>query len=211
MLDYDGLWRFAWSHGIKGVYGPKAMTYFDMSGDPLSLACERAALCLFLRGDMRTGDAAAMRENRDTGSMAVETERTCGGFAEGGEIAAGPLRAMLDCTAAVWASSLDGRPLAESRRILLSHVTDVQNSGIAYADDSRTVLLRWGDMPHLAHRGRARVSLACSWPRRVYALDFAGARRGEIASRYDGGAMSFEADVAGDSQNATFFYEIVWK
>jgi hypothetical protein len=80
--DLDGLWRFAWSHGIKGVYGPKPMAYFDMSGDPLSLAGERASLCLFLRGDLKTGDKRALVENRATGGLRIVTERTCGGFEE---------------------------------------------------------------------------------------------------------------------------------
>jgi len=208
-LGYDGLWRFAWSHGITGVYGPKAMTYFDMSGDPLSLVCERAALCLFLRGDIRAGDLAALREDRNVGSVAVETLRTCGGFAEAGEVAAGPLRVTTDGVAAVWASSLDGRPLVESGRILLSHVTDVQNSGITYADSSRTVLMKWGSMPHLARSGKAKVRLDSSGPRRVYALDFAGARRCEIPCGFDGHSLSFTADVARDRRNATFLYEIV--
>ena len=54
LQDWSGLWRFAWSHGKAGVETPekKTMGYFDVSGDPLSLAAERAALCLFLRRDL---------------------------------------------------------------------------------------------------------------------------------------------------------------
>ena len=208
--DLDGLWRFAWSHGIKGVYGPKPMTYFDMSGDPLSLAGERASLCLFLRGDLKTGDERALVENRTTGGLRIVTERTCGGFEEKGLIEAGLLRAKLDGAATVWASSLDGKPLRSSGRILFCHLTDVQNTEIAYADSSRKELLRWGRLPHLMRKAKADVLLDIGtgdW--KVFALDCAGNRRHQIACNVYGGTLGFLADIARDSQNATFLYEIV--
>ena len=51
---WSGLWRFAWSHDRAGVEAPGSlpMRYFDLHSDPVSLASERATLCLFLRGDM---------------------------------------------------------------------------------------------------------------------------------------------------------------
>ena len=209
--DIDGLWRFAWSHGIKCVYGPKAMTYFDMSGDPLSLAGERASLCLFLRGDLAVGDANALQIDAATGSLALVTDRTCGGFAEAGTIRAGVLEARLrDAPATVWASALDGEPLATSRRILVCHQTDVQNAGAAFADASRTVLLRWGSLPHLMRRGRAGVLLSLApgeWT--VYALDCTGNRRGAVPSRWQDGRLGFYADVARDPSDATMSYELV--
>jgi len=209
--DLDGLWRFAWSHGSAGVYGPKAMNYFDMSGDPLSLAGERASLFLFLRGDLKPGAAAEFAVDRASGALRVATERTCGGFVEKGALRAGRLEAeILDASATVWASSLDGLPLAESRRVLCCHLTDVQNSGVTFADDSRKVLLGWGGMPHLMRKGRARLRLDLgggSW--RVYALDCAGNRRGEVAFHAQDGAVSFVADVARDPADATMCYELV--
>ena len=55
LQDWSGLWRFAWTHGIQRVKEPEkhGLSYFDVSGDPLSLAGERASVCLFLRGDMK--------------------------------------------------------------------------------------------------------------------------------------------------------------
>ena len=209
----DGLCRFAWSHGIKGVYGPKAMTYFDMSGDPLSLAGERASLCLFLRGDLKDGDPDALKIDAETGSLRIVTDRTCGGFAETGTIKAGRLEARIGgAPATVWASAVDAEPLATSRRILVCHQTDVQNTGAAFADDSRTVLLRWGSLPHLMRRGRAGILLAVAsgdWT--VYALDCAGSRRGVVPSRWQDGRLGFFADVARDPADATMNYELVRK
>ena len=206
----DGLWRFAWSHGLAGVSGPRAMNSFDMSGDPLTLAGERAALCLFLRGDLKAGDPDALAIDAETGSLRVVTDRTCGGFAESGTIRAGRLEARLrDAPATVWASALDAEPLATSRRILVCHLTDVQNTGAAFADFSRTMLLRWGDLPHLMRKGRAGVVLAVApgdW--KVYALDCAGNRRGEVPSRWKDGRLAFVADVARDPSDATMSYEL---
>ena len=208
----DGLWRFAWSHGIKGVYGPKAMTYFDMSGDPLSLAGERASLCLFLREDLKTGDKTAIETNSKTGGLRIVTDRTCGGFEEKGVVDAGVLRAKLDGYATVWASTLDGKSFSESRRLLFCHLTDVQNTEIAYADSSRKELLRWGRLPHLMRKGKAEVRLslgAGDW--KVYALDCAGMRRCEVPSRFADGNLGFEADVSRDPADATMLYEIIRK
>ena len=50
---WAGLWRFAYSHveqSLADGYG--APHLFDLAVDPVNLASERAAMCLFLRGDM---------------------------------------------------------------------------------------------------------------------------------------------------------------
>jgi hypothetical protein len=54
LQDWDGLWRFDYSYmdselSDRGTRGPH---YFDLATDPLGQAAERAALCLFLRGDL---------------------------------------------------------------------------------------------------------------------------------------------------------------
>ena len=51
LQDWAAVWRFAWSHDDRGMSDPahKPVAYFDMAGDPLSLAAERASLCLLLR------------------------------------------------------------------------------------------------------------------------------------------------------------------
>lgn len=209
--DIDGLWRFAWSHGVKGVYGPKAMTYFDMSGDPLSLAGERAALCLFLRGDVQDRDGGAFTMDPAAGTLRVASDRTCGVFVESGLLRVGCMEVdVRDVPATVWASSLDAKPLTESSRILLCHLTDVQNSGVAFADSTRMVLLRWGTMPHLMRKGKADVAMSLArgdWT--VYALDCAGNRRCVVPSAWRDGRLTFCADVALDPSDATMNYELL--
>ena len=350
LQDWSGLWRFAWSHGKAGVETPekKTMGYFDVSGDPLSLAAERAALCLFLRRDLEplaaespiVLDEAALLDPRngapkttqtarlseswtrrvgtrvvshaegeshaegaeekshaenaesaegehlepsnlrtfepsnpesvridpETGTFLLDTPRTAGGFAESGTHVAGPLtftllpndpclrgaavpdiagaagpviaarsaapslppqaapslprvaRPVIDgggdpVAATVWVSSLDGEPIARSSHLLLTHLTDVQNSGIRYADEALTILLDWGKLPHLMRRGAARIELALdakegvAW--RVFRLSPSGKRLGEVPCACEDETLRFTADTALDPASATYLYEIV--
>lgn len=211
--DWDGLWRFAWSHSVEGVKNPcgQALGYFDMSGDPLSLAGERASLCLFLRGDLAVRDAAALTIDGKKGTMLLNTPRTAGGFALNGTIAAGAFTATIgEKPATIWASSVDGAPLGQSKRILVTHLTDVQNTGARFSDESMKVLLKWGGLPHLMRRGRAEVSLAVdAGAFTVYVLDADGSRRCEVPSACRDGRLNFVADVARDPNAASYLYEIV--
>ena len=213
--DWDGLWRFAWSHDIGGVRQPerKPMDYFNLAGDPLMLASERATMCLFLRRDLRPGDARALTVDGKKGTMAIDTARTCGAFAEGGPVRAGILSADLGAVpATVWASALDDLPLAESRRILFTHLTDVQNSGATYADDSLRILRAWGGLPHLMREGRASVSLRlAAGAFEVHVLNADGSRRGVLPAVWKDGALTFTADVGRDRAAASYLYEIVRK
>lgn len=323
LQDWSGMWRFAWSHGRAGVESPetKTLTYFDMSGDPLGLAAERAALCLFLRGDVPPlkaeypvclgeddlrnpangapkcqagewlwaawhaklgtrvidGDGShaesaesapspyeslvrpskqvradlaslgatepgggAVSIDPDTGTFLIDTPRTAGGFAECGAHAAGPLRwelcagtateaknpdksvvlpaqsGKIPVPATIWVSSLDGTPIASSSRLLLTHLTDVQNSGISYADEGLTILLDWGKLPHVMRNGRAgielrREGLDSKSQIHVYRLSPSGRRIAEVPveTDLDNGTIRFEARTDWDATAATFLYEIL--
>ena len=187
--EWDGLWRFAYSHSRDNLVGGQNCSgFFDCVADPLIAASDRASVCLFLRGDAGPG-SLSLDKNR--GSMAVVTPRTCGGFAESGRIDAGPLsfeiaghdvpsfqdnsatnhsslfthhsslRGGHDVPTTLWASSLDGEPLERSRRILLVHLTDVQGEGAQFADEARRILLQWGKAP-LVRTGAANVELRLS-------------------------------------------------
>ena len=96
-------------------------------------------------------------------------------------------------------------------RILLTHATDLQDTGTTYEDGTKTGLVKWGRLPHLMRAGRAEVTLRLSGAARpkVYALASDGSRRGEVESSFVDGALSFTADTARDRSDATFLYEIV--
>ena len=294
LQDWSGIWRFTFSHSRESLLQPDgyAMNYFDMAADPLSLAAERASLCLFLRGDLAPlkqtyalvlpkNDVLQMRDrmpmnftdwrwlawfarlgtqvadapaanvtwsgrfpdvyatpsaeirkllaadpaaslppagdgavslDREYGTFVLKTPRTCGGFTEKGIVDAGDLIFDVGETAAtVWISSLDSAPIQESPRLLLTHLTDVQNSGIRYAQQSRKTLLAWGGLPHLARNGKAEIRLAVKPAKayKVYALSTGGRRVAKIPARVVKGRLAFTAAVDGRPDSATLLYEIV--
>ena len=340
LQGWDGMWRFAWSHDRKGVENPGGrMDYFNLNADPLGLASERAALCLFLRRDLpeleisyplvldeaalldpRTGAPkcelpallwtawhakvgtivnshaesaefldsppsergvarsaggstpggakeslvesspphatlsttskqawsdlvalgaeqkarGAIRIDQNAGTFLIDTPCTSGGFAESGAHNAGALRFDLGLPeadagdsslvtrhlsfrgghgvpATVWASSLDGRPIATSSRILVTHLTDVQNSGVRYRDSELTILEDWGGLPHLARNGAADISLAVAdgdWT--AWRLDTAGRRLAQIPVSRDPATrrLAFSVRTDYDPDVATLFYEL---
>jgi len=195
------------------------------------------------------GDAACRLACPGDGTFRVITPRTCGGFAESGALDCGPLRfeiaaratpspscgeAFQDspvppaggqegrgaAPAAVWASSLDGAPLEESRRILVAHVTDTRNTGAVFDTDAARTWQKQGRTPALVRRGRAAISLTLQGgaATAVYRLSPTGARvaevpascrEGEREAPHSRAVVSFAADTAIDPSCATIFYEIV--
>ena len=207
---WSAAWRFAYSHRAEKMReGRHQMGYFDLSVDPLNQASDRAALALFLRGD---GDdsSASMKVDSSKGSIVVETPRTSGFHAEEGVVTAGPLRCATDGSpTTVFAISLDGQNIERSRRILLTHLTDVQAEGSVFSDSSRALLCDWGTGGSVARDGRAEVRLKIASAERmeVYALGTDGARKCRVPSKHDGGELRFTADVR-QRFGACFHYEI---
>lgn len=151
----------------------------------------------------------ALRIDRARGAFTVDTPRTCGGFAPDGMIAAGPMTATLGGAAAtVWATSLDEAPVSSSRRILLTHITDVQGSGTKFAGSDRKILLKFG-RGSLVRNGTARISLALANPEsfKVYELETSGRRLGTLPTEVRGGRLEFTASVPGP-HGARILYEI---
>ena len=147
------------------------------------------------------------------GTFFVDTPRTCGGFVPEGAFEAGGLRADVGKVAAsVTASSLDLKPLAESGRILVTHLCDCVNTGIVFTDESRRILSQWGEAPQLVRKTKVPVSLAVksgAWT--VWAIDMDGRRMKTLMSKWEGGRLSFVCDTAANPQQATFHYELVRK
>ena len=148
--------------------------------------------------------------DRVRGSFTIDTPRTCGGFAPDGAFRAGAISVTLGGAAAtVWASSLDGAPVAASRRILVTHLTDVQGEGAKYADPEKTTLLAFGK-GSLVRNGTARIALALAEPGSytVYELDTSGKRLGTIPAEVRDGKLCFTAAVDGP-HGARMLYEVV--
>jgi len=165
--------------------------------------------------------------DREAGWFTVATPRTCAVFAEGGEHEAGALKVAFGVSgeaqnsATVWASSLDGEPLAISSHVLAGMLTDLKNTGMETEDGGvgtsslsggPTVLVRkWGGLPYLVRRGTARVELALgpgTW--RAWALSQGGRRSAEIpVSPMPDGRVALTLDTAASPDSATLFWELV--
>jgi hypothetical protein len=185
----------------------------------LSLLKERAIVT-----DTGFADPARMIFRSETGEitldgprdvMILDTPRTAGGYApagqtiqtRGGTVTITPA----ESDATLWISALDDRPIIRSRRLLVSHLTDLQNSEIKYAEEARQTLLSWGRLPHLVRAGKARVRIKLEGAAkfRVWALSTSGRRRAELKKSAHGGVLEFEADVAADpAGGACLTYEI---
>ena len=254
---WDGLWRFAYAHHVSFLDDlPNAPPqYFDCAIDPLVAASDLASVCLFLGGDAAKVqrderrvtsdeiwkvDGPDLRLDKERGAMSLVTPLLCGGFAESGRIEAGPVKFEIQPSnqssanqssvpTTLWVSALDGRPIAQSSRLLLVHLTDVQGDGREYADDTRTLLLKWGK-GCLAEVGEADVELrldesaanhsslvtrnssldgkAAASGFTVYALDTTGRRVCAVPSSVEGGVLRFSVSTRG-AEGGRIFYEIV--
>ena len=211
---WDGLWCFTWAHGIATVFEKTSRVgigNFDILLDPIQQANERALVALYLRGDAPRG-TETLAKDLSAKSFTVSTPRTQGGAALAGRGFTTPelAVALQGADAAVWATSVDGRPLAESRRILVTHATDVQNEGMRWADEKRTIVIARGGKTLLAAKGRAEVLLRIAdgdWTCR--ALETDGRRRTRVPVSRVGDRLRFTADVGRDPTQATLLYELV--
>jgi hypothetical protein len=103
-------------------------------------------------------------------------------------------------------SAVDGRPLANSGRLLLVAAGNVENTGMGWNADHTSVGTQWGRAPTICEGIGAKVSLAtAAKAARVYALDGAGARAGEVPATLAAGQISFDIGP----RFKTLWYEIV--
>ena len=289
LQDWDGLYRFAWSHSSAKMFTQKPISGFDIATDPIGQMTERQVVLLFGRGDVKraekayaygvTMDEATERGlgdmwakglfphpfthlaytsrigsfvadggrscalacekvfNRatrkeiptlsgktvsDTGEISIDTRegrlsvatpRTAAVCAvDKSSLSAGPLN-VSDVTTfcSVSASAMDGKPLDQSKHILLLHLTDVQNSGAEFKDKKMCDLKKWGKLPYLARTGSAKVSLRnTNRDLEIWALASDGSRLRKIPADYKDEAYVFTVAVAAGEgeQQPTMMYEI---
>lgn len=150
--------------------------------------------------------------------LVLDTPRTAGGFAPDGQALStsegGVTIHVKGTDATVWVSALDDQPIARSRRLLVTHLTDLQNTGIRYAEEARQTLLAWGEMPHLVRAGQAevRIKLRAAEQYRVWALSTSGQRIGDVPVRIHANELVFTADVsASPAGGARMLYEVTRK
>lgn len=184
----------------------------DPLRNPFDAATERAAYALFARGDLAPDapdDAFVIAK----GALTVKTPRTVGGFSpdKEGRIVAQPLVATLSGSrAAVWVTSLTDAPVVKSKRLLLTHLTEMQTEGTLFADSHGDLMMRRGTGPLLVRDGSATIELAVEKAStfKVFALGTDGTRSSaRIPTEVKDGVLTFVAKVRGN-KNAQYLYEI---
>ena len=160
-------------------------------------------------------ETGEMTINAPQNTMLIDTPRTAGGYAPAGQTLTtadkGVSITIQEADATVWVSSVDKEPIATSKRLLVSHLTDLQNTEIKYAELARKTLLDWGKLPHLVRNGKATVFIktANADALKVWALSTSGKRIGEVEKQVAPGGVQFNADVGKDAAGgARMMYEI---
>lgn len=100
----------------------------------------------------------------------------------------------------LFVSSLDGKGLSESGRLLLLHLTDIKNTGTSFKTAKQRILLSDGELPHLVRKGSATIRLShpAAAGIKVWALGMNGQRIGAIPTQIGNTGKEVEFAVATD-------------
>ena len=107
-------------------------------------------------------------------------------------------------------ASRDNRPLAESRRILILHLTGGYNSGMRFANQERNIVLSPGTLPILMARGEAEIRIGIPGTFTLHACSFHGKRLFEVPLKREGESMVFTASNA-TGRGPVAVYELIRK
>jgi hypothetical protein len=147
--------------------------------------------------------------------LILDTPRTAGGYAPVGQSVntqnGGVTFSVSGSDATVWVSALDQKAIRQSRRLLVTHLTDLQNTDIQYAEPARQALQAWGRLPYLVRTGKAEVRLHLDQPQQyqIWTLALSGKRLAQVPAAVNENLLTFTADVAGDpATGARLLYEI---
>jgi len=116
--------------------------------------------------------------------------------------------------ASVFISSVDGKPLNKSKRILIFHLTDVKNTRQKFGDDSLSLLLSQGfaptpDTPTLVRAGKVQITVNSPLEGyKLYALDTDGSRLFEAPVRGLGRVSVLNLSIH-NKQGSVLAYELV--
>jgi len=205
----QSVWSAAIGCAVPGSPAPAGAVRVDArdSADPKAVA-------------KRLGAPAASPSvslDQKSGTFTLDSARIAGGFADPGATVRCPsagvaVKMTSGEGATVVVASVDGKPIKDSGRLFVTHLTDLQNTGAEYDETARRTLKKWGDLPYLVRAGAAQVSLKSSRAAklRVWALETDGTRAEEVPVRRQAGAIAFEVSVKGP-KGARMLYEIAEK
>jgi len=138
-----------------------------------------------------TSETGELTLRSDEGIFQLVTPRAEGFVLPGGAKSGGKVLSVANGPefGAFTLISVDGKPLAESARILLLHLTDALNTDATFADKSRRLLTEPGKLPHLVRRGSADVRLDLRGEWTVWQVAADGTRLKKQPFTREGGAL----------------------
>ncbi|BCT69235.1 beta-galactosidase [Nitrosospira sp. NRS527] len=145
------------------------------------------------------------------GLIQVVTDRTVALALKGGDASIGALSVRTASGPAMFAvSSLDKKPIAQSRHLLLWVLTDAINTGMTFADAERTTIKTLGKFPPQVRTISAtlRVAAENSAGLKAWPLTLGGARREAIPLTQAGGGIELHVDTAALPDGPALFFEI---
>ncbi len=184
--DYDGIFRFAWSHRASKLESPVTISYFDIVQDPVNRLSERIGILLFLRNEVRPSqkrfvwlyDKSAYQAFRDFGR---EAGRFPGSFNE---------LALLGQIGSARRERQGEFPKADTRFYLSKLASPLP--GAAAWPDGRSLEAAFRTSPLAADTGQIRLvpkrnSLAVITPRsEFFAMEAAAADSGPVMTVENG-------------------------
>ena len=96
-------------------------------------------------------------------------------------------------TAAIAVAALDGRPLAESKKLIMAVVGKIANVGMQWNEERTTLKDKWGQPPTIAPFIPFTITLPGDAKPTVKALDGAGNAIGELSVTEKAGQWAFSA------------------
>ena len=89
--------------------------------------------------------------------------------------------------------SLDGEPLATSKKALFVHQVNLANTEQKFDTADRVLLRSWGKLPGLYRKAKVEVELKLP-AAKITALKLDGAENGEVPATFANGLLKFTAD-----------------
>ena len=118
-------------------------------------------------------------------------------------------QAGVDVMAAL--TSVDGKPLADSSRMVIVLSTRAVAQGLKVRKDDESILVKPATRPILYNTGKFDLSVKTAQPEafKLYALDINGNRRCELPLRVEAGVLKIALDTDTLEGGPAVFFELV--